>query len=91
MVTTGPARAGNPQPHFSFPKPACLSIMGVGLDGRPGHSQSFFESMDGLGQTEVGHCGVFLLHSSSYAQKRQVHNFILLMLYDPANHVSCVY
>ena len=32
----------------------------------------------------------FLLHSSSsYAQKCQVHDFISLMLYDPANHASC--
>ena len=33
----------------------------------------------------------FLLHFfSSYAQKRQVHDFVSLMLYDPANHVMCV-
>jgi len=61
-----------------------------------GGSPSFFESMDGLGQMEVGPdallgpagCGVLLLHLFGlYSQKLQAHDLIPLIVYDQASHM----
>jgi len=77
------------------------SVRPGGRTGRTtGGSPSFFKSMDGLGQMEVGldalpgpvgPYGILLLHFfSSYTHKLEIHDFIPLMRYDLANRVMCV-
>jgi len=77
------------------------SVLPGGRTGRTtGDSPSFFKSMDGLGQMEVGldalpgpvgPYGILLLHFfSSYTHKLEIHDFISLMRYDLANRVMCV-
>jgi len=77
------------------------TVQSVRLGGRTGRtaggSPSFFESMDGLGQMEVGPdallgpagpCGVLLLHLLGwYSQKLQAHDLISLIVYDRASHM----
>jgi len=80
------------------------TVQSVRPGGRAGRttagSPSFFKSMDGLGQMEVGldalpgpvgPYGILLLHFfSSYTHKLEIHDFIPLMRYDLANRVMCV-
>ena len=77
------------------------TVRSVRLGARTGRttagSPSFLDSMDGLGQMEVGldalqgptgPCGIFLLHLLGwYAQKLQDHDSISLITYDQVNHV----
>jgi len=92
-----------------FPKgahspPVFRTVQSVRPGGRTGRttgdSPSFFKSMDGLGQMEVGLDAlpgpvgpyrILLLHFfSSYTHKLEIHDFISLMRYDLANRVMCV-
>ena len=81
------------------------TVQSVHLGGRTGRTASgipsFFKSMDGLGQMEVGPdalpgpvvpCGIFLSHLFGwYAQKLQAHDWILLIVYNLICEEECIF
>jgi len=77
------------------------SVRPGGMTGRTtGDCPSFFKSMDGLGQMEVGlgtlpgpvgpYRILLLDFFSSYTHKLEIDELISLMRYDLANRVMCV-